>query len=469
MRMHRIGLLVATVPLLTPTRLLAEETRPEPPSESLPDAREPVSNQPWHETPAIAELRAELSRQRVELKSVREQLSTQAAPPAVSVQFSGFVQVDWVVLSQASHDELSPSTGLPLNQERFTLRRGHLRAEAERKWFGAALEIDANTTRGAQVRPIAAEVFVRYPEKCTDSLLCVTGSAGLMRIPFGFEVQEKDSVRPFLERAQLLRALFPGEFDMGARLAGRFRFLELAVAIMNGHPIGEQSFPALAPNHEKDIVARLGTNINVTTGVRLDLGISTDTGTGFHAGTATTKDELTWRDENGDGIVQATEIQIIPGRATTASQKFHRYAVGADARVSAAIPVLGTLALRAEIAQAVNLDRGLEPADPVGAGYDLREFGWLLGVTQEVTEYAAIGIRYDRYNPDQDATDPIAATRVPKDRTYSTAALMGMVRHDNVRVLLEYDKNANALGRTASGAPTTLKNDFVTLRAQVTF
>ena len=43
---------------------------------------------------------------------------------------------------------------------------------------------------------------------------------GLMRIPFGFEVQELDYVRPFLERATVLRALFPGEFDLGARLRG---------------------------------------------------------------------------------------------------------------------------------------------------------------------------------------------------------------------------------------------------------
>ena len=38
-----------------------------------------------------------------------------------------------------------------------------------------------------------------------------------------------------------------------------------------------------------------------------------------------------------------------------------------------------------------------------------------------------------------------------------------------VRLTLEYDKNGNALGRTASGFPTTLAADIFTLRGQVSF
>ena len=79
------------------------------------------------------------------------------------------------------------------------------------------LEIDANTTNGPQVRPIDAEVSVRWPDKAGSGAPHLLLSAGLMKIPFGFEVPELDVVRPFLERSTVMRALFPGEFDLWAR------------------------------------------------------------------------------------------------------------------------------------------------------------------------------------------------------------------------------------------------------------
>jgi hypothetical protein len=78
-------------------------------------------------------------------------------------------------------------------------------------------------------------------------------------------------------------------------------------------------------------------------------------------------------------------------------------------------------------------------------------------------------MRYDRYNPDADRTNPLAATRVPIDRTYSTAAFMAMLRYNDARLVVEFDKNGNALGRAPNGLPETLKNDSVIVRGQVVF
>ncbi len=285
---------------------------------------------------------------------------------------------------------------------------------------------------------------------------------GLMKIPFGFEVPELDHVRPFLERSTVMRALFPGEFDLGARLGGSYRAFEWALAAMNGNPIGDKVFPALAPGRTKELVGRIGTRADVAPGVHFEAGISGDTGLGFHEGTPTTKDVVVWHDDNGDGIVQATEINVIPGSAATASQQFRRFAVGADARLTVRLDPLGELAFRAEIVRGQNLDRGVEYADPVGAGYDLREFGWYVGATQEVTRWAMVGVRYDQYDPDEDASEQSAAQVVPVDRTYRTLALMAMLRYEGARLLLEYDRNGNALGRDANGAPTTLRDDALT-------
>ena len=416
----------------------------------------------------VSAIRAQLAEQSAAIARLNA-LEEQRARDKPAVRVSGYVQMDWVVHNQASQDEINYSTGTPLNQDRFTLRRGHVRVDAKRGLLSGALEIDANTTNGPQVRPIDAEVSLHSTETDNPKQPRVTATAGLMKIPFGFEVPELDVERPFLERSTMMRALFPGEFDLGARLAGYYRFAELAVAVMNGHPIGDKVFPAVAPDRTKEFVGRLGTHAEITPSVVLDLGVSADTGNGFHEGTPTTKDQLVWRDDNGDGIVQATEIQVIPGSSATPSQQFHRFAIGGDARLAIRFAPHAELNVRAEVVRASNLGRAIEPADPVGTGRDLREFGWYLGATQEITAFGLVGIRYDRYNPDQDASEQRAANVVPSDRSYSTYTLLAMLRYDDARLAIEYDINRNALGRDANGAPTNLKSDALTVRAQVRF
>jgi hypothetical protein len=389
--------------------------------------------------------------------------------PLPALRWSGYLQVDGVVHNRASADELNLSTGAPLNQDRFLLRRGHLRLDTQHGLLSGALEIDANTTTGPQLRPIDAEISLRWPEARDALTPWVSVSAGLMKIPFGFEVPELDVERPFLERSTVASALFPGEFDLGAQLAAQYRFIALSVALMNGHPLGERGYPGLAPERRHEIVGRLGSHTELGPSVALDVGLSADAGRGFHAGTPTTKDELVWRDDNGDGIVQATEVQVIGGSAATPSQTFQHFALGGDARLSVRFATDYELSIRAEIMRGKNLDRGVEPADPIGAGYDLRELGWYLGATQEITRWALVGLRYDRYNPDQDAREGVAANVVPRDRSYATWGFLAMLRYREARLSAEYDWRHNALGRSASGTPTTLPDDALTLRAQIRF
>jgi hypothetical protein len=443
-----------------------EEPAPPPP----PPAAPPPASEA-----EVDALRAALARQQARIDALQ---ADGDAPKAIvsaggfDLHLSGFVQVDWVVHDQSSANAIDDSSGALLNQDRFSLRRGHLRLDATRGFFAGALEIDTNTTDGPQVRPIDAEVAFRWPGEGPEMRAprpSFEASAGLMRIPFGFEVQELDWVRPFLERATVLRALFPGEFDLGARLRTRYRFLDLAFAVMNGSSIGAKEFPDLDPVHQKDLVGRVGVAVTLAPGLRLRAGVSGESGTGFHPGTPTTKDVVVWQDANGDGVVQPNEITVIPGSAATPSQVFRRFALGGDAEVEVDVPRLGVLALRAEWITASNLDRGIEVADPVAAGRDLRETGWYVGATQEITRWAAIGARYDRYDPDADASEQQGVALVPVNRTYSTLALMAMARFGAQRMLVEYDVNTNPLGISASGAPTTLADDALTVRAQVAF
>jgi hypothetical protein len=239
---------------------------------------------------------------------------------------------------------------------------------------------------------------------------------------------------------------------------------------MNGNPIGDASFPARDPNAAKDFVGRLGIEATIAAKVHVSAGVSSLKGTGFHPGTPATKDVLVWRDQNEDGIVQLSEIQIIAGRAATPSQNFSRFAVGADSRIAGAIPRLGNWVLFGEVVWGANLDRGLRPADPVASGRDLREFGWVVGGSQEFTSWTAFGVRYDFYNPDVDACRQTPTVIVPRDvslRTWTFTLSLGDFARN--RLTLEYQHNRNALAVAADGSPTTLAADTLTLRGQMVF
>ena len=411
------------------------------------------------------------------------------------VVVSGYVHMDWVVFRQTSQDEVTQD-GQPLNEDRFLLRRARLRAERDEGLFHGAFEIDANTIDGPQLRPINAEASFKWPARrayprtpwavepsppggdsdhapgaprdANEPWFMVT--AGLFRTPFGFEVPESERERPWLERATVSNAMFPQSFDLGVRVLGGFRFLRYAFAIMNGDPIGERTFPGRDPNESKDLVFRVGGASAVTEGFHLEGGISGVSGRGFHRGQPATKDVIQWQDSNADGVVDnTTELQVIPGSPATPSESFKRFAVGADLRATIALPMLGNLHLRAEVVRGSNLDRGLYVSDPVVATRDLRQLGYYVGASQEITRWALIGVRYDRYDPDADAREQEPFALVPRDTSMSTWSFSAAGRTRIARLVAQYDHRQNALGRDASGRPTTLAADSFTLRAEVRF
>jgi hypothetical protein len=125
--------------------------------------------------------------------------------------------------------------------------------------------------------------------------------------------------------------------------------------------------------------------------------------------------------------------------------------------------------LRAELVRAKNLARGTFAADPIAASRDLRELGWYVGATQELTRWAMIGVRYDLFDPDADSQERRPFAIVPKDSSLATWSFLAMARWKKARLVAEYDRRTNHLGRDASGAPTNLADDSLTFRAVVGF
>jgi hypothetical protein len=425
----------------------------------------------------LGDAQSRLDHQAAELRALRATVDGEAAGEHAAfrvgrfgVKLFGFVQADAVAYSQASVDEVNPSTGAPLNETRFLIRRARLRADADYRWVAGAIEFDGNTINGPTARITNVEASACWPRCAGETPPLVMATMGLVRIPFGFEVQEKDYVRLLLERSNVARALFPGEYDLGARLQGGWRWLRWQAAAMNGNPSGDKQFALVDPTASKDFVGRLGADARPHPHINIVGGLSAVYGTGFSKGTPSTKDTLVWRDTNGDGQADSTEILGVAGQAATPSRTFTRYAVGADVRAMLELPRVGPLTVGGEIMWASNMDRALYVADPIAAGRDLREFGWYVLVQQQLSRWAAVGVRYDRYDPDADARQQVGAAIVPRDKTFSTLSIVAAVMYQPYgRLSLEWDHNWNALGVATTGAGETLGADVVTLRGQVVF
>src|SRR6185369_3267053 len=135
----------------------------------------------------------EVQRDRIDTLNVDAEAAKAAAeevPPSVraarlGLSLSGFVQAD-LAIRQSSEDQLNSSTGDPLNEDRFSIRRARLKVALERTYVAGAFELDGNTVRGATARVAGAEASLKYNGGAPPGappLIMLT--IGLFKIPFG--------------------------------------------------------------------------------------------------------------------------------------------------------------------------------------------------------------------------------------------------------------------------------------------
>ena len=391
--------------------------------------------------------------------------TVKASTPAVLLY--GYVQGDYQI-RQASEDQLASGRSQPLNQDRFLIPRARVGVFMDRQFGEARLELDGNTVKGPALRMVDVEASVKWPGRGHDAPPLVMATIGMFKIPFGREVPGDDRDRLFMERTTMARALFPGQYDPGARIAGGWHFVRYALAVQNGQPLEANAFPGLDPNHGKDVAGRLGVEDALE---KLDFaaGFSGLRGSGFHSGSAATKPLLQWNDADESGSVSSGEISGSPGLAVGPSASYTRFAFGADVAFARRFTAQLRTSVAAEFVLAKDLDRGVFPADPRGTlGRSLREIGYYLSLVQEYGRWQ-LGVRYDHYNPDQDANKNAKGSPVPTDVSYSTLAVAAACVAPWGRLILEYDHNRNHLGIDNSGMPANLGDDAVVLRGEVRF
>ena len=419
---------------------------------------------------------AESQRLQLEMQAAaaREEARRQAEPPkvgaaAAGVSVTGYLQSD-LVFRQSSESQLNPTSGAPLNEDRFLIRRARLMLDMDRRYGEGGLEIDANTVNGPAMRLLGARASIKLPGREPGAEPLLMASIGSFRAPFGREVLQSDVDRPFMERSTASRAFFPTEFDLGARLQGAWRFVRYAVAVMNGEPIGERSFPALDPNRQKDVLGRAGVNSEASPTLSVAGGLSGLYGKGFSSGALASKPTIGWVDSNGSGSFQPGDVRGTNGTSASPSRNFSRFAVGADIHVSVALCPGWTTTVWGEFIWAKNLDRGIQPADPYGPlTRDAREMGYYAALTQALGPLAMVGVRYDFYDPDRDHYVRTAGDLVPSNSSYSTWAFMAALVAPWGRLMAEYDLNRNHLGISSGGTPGNLADNAFTLRGEVRF
>lgn len=383
------------------------------------------------------------------------------------VDLTGYVQVDAAMYASQSQDELDID-GNALNQQHFSIPRASLRVDAHKGPFTGELELEAFTSRATLPRPtqtsgvrLETAMLGWHREQVVEVI------AGLFRLPWGAQTPTSPRDRPFLELPTMNRALFPGDIDAGVMVRGQYGYARYAIAATNGSPAGDAQWKGVDPSASYDVMARVGADVPLPNKVRVVGGVSAITGSTISPGTPGTKDQLVWVDENGDGLVSPSELQVLPGAPPTASEPFDHKALGVDLAVHWCICVLGTGYAFFEGAIATNLDRGLVYADPILRGRDLRELGFSVGVVQHVGDYAMVGVRFDRYDADRDYHEVEGLTNVSGNQRFQTWSFMASTLWGNARLLAQFDHARDPFGRDDSGGLVSLQDERLTLRAQV--
>jgi hypothetical protein len=387
------------------------------------------------------------------------------AVPPEGLSLGGYLQSQYES-HQDSQDQLAPGGAL-LNKNRFLIRRARVSVTGDWEYAAFAVELDANTTSGPQVDLRKAEASLQYrPDRTKPPIVMAT--IGQFDTPFGYELVESPRTRWFMERSQISQGFWPGEPDLGVRLAGALGFFRWTISAVNGEPLGEKSPYVLQdPNSAKDVIFRFGFDSNPRSDLQLAAGVSSLRGTGFDPGVDATKAGLQWQDLNNNGLVDANELQPLPPVVAKPSQNFQRWAAGADLRLSYRSP-LGVTKIYGEFVLGSNMDRNVYFADPIQTTIDQRELGYYVGVLQDLGPYAVAGFRYDFYDPNSNVFDKRQGLQVPFSEAVKTASpLVGLTLPDRARLVFQYDIVRNALARTAEGVPTDLKANVWTLRLQV--
>ena len=321
-------------------------------------------------------------------------LDTRSTVDSLSkLKFTGYLQGRY----DLRNDSVSgvDASGRVTNFDRFQVRRGRLKAAYAGKNAQYLLQIDA-TGDGVVLRDAEAT----FVDTWTPLGLHIT--VGQFKLPFGYEVLQSSGGREMPERSRVIRALFPGERDRGVRLQGRYGWLRVMAAVVNGNFTGDSVFTSFDQNRFADVYARVGGDFGL-----LVFGLSGQYGekllTTVGAGA-----RVSGTDSDGNGTISGDEVTFTPATAPIVRRN-GVWRFGADAQLYYDIAGVGGLAIKGEL-----VIGGENNLDFRGAGADncryLAQLGWIATLVQNFGDTLGVVARLDHWNPNRDVAAGTSST-----------------------------------------------------------
>jgi|WetSurMetagenome_2_1015567.scaffolds.fasta_scaffold148870_2 phosphate-selective porin len=274
--------------------------------------------------------------------------------------------------------------------------------------------------------------------------------AGQMNRP-NYEVEYSSSQREVMERSRVIRALYPGEREIGVKLEyiGINLPLKFQLMAMNGNFTGAQ---AIDVDTKKDLMSRLVYSIKLPeAGVGIDLGVN-----GYYGGTRI----------KTNPFVSTINPLIVDSVAL--GTYLNKHWLGAEMQIYA--DVLGGLSIKGEYMAGVNNYASLTGltgtlAQKKGDPNKEREFsGYYLYLIKNIGPKNQFVAKYDYYDPNSKTAGEASATSELNFKTWTMAWQYYL--NDNIRLSFQYEMPKN---ETNTGNPADIKDNIFTARVQAKF
>ncbi len=354
------------------------------------------------------------------------------------IKISGYVQVQWELYGK---DLVKPND--PNNT--FYIRRARIKFTYE-ALDGVKFVIQPDFSTG-NLSLKDAYAAVNIP-KLKDFTLW----AGQFNRP-DYEVEYSSSQREVLERSRVIRAIYPGEREIGVKLEyiGSKISLKIQLMAMNGNFTGSQ---AKDYDSKKDLMGRLVYSIKLPgAGLGIDLGAN-----GYYGGNRIKYNTFV---SKSDGTLDSTSFK--PG------DYLDKRWVGGEIQVYA--DFLGGVALKGEYvagvnsaSSATNQDSKAKLADMRKDPTKLRNFSdYYIYLIKNIGSKNQFVAKYDYYHPNTKLSGDAAKNEL----FYKTLTLAWQYYlNDNIRISLNYEMPWNETNATN---PKELKDNTLGIRIQAKF
>jgi len=265
-----------------------------------------------------------------------------------------------------------------------------------------------------------------------------------------YEVEYSSGQREVMERSRVIRAIYPGEREIGIKLEylGSKIPLKFQFAVLNGNFTGSQ---AIDVDTKKDVMSRLVYSVKLPqAGIGIDLGVN-----GYYGGTRAKANPFISR------ITGETD-------SVTLGSYLKKQWMGGEIQIFA--DFLGGMALKAEYMSGTNNYAsltGLISAIAALKGDPNKErtfSGYYFYLIKNVGPKFQLVGRYDYFDPNKKTSGDASTNTELYYKTWALATQYYL--NDNIRISLQYEIPQN---ETNTKVPNDLKDNTLTVRVQAKF